>query len=46
MATALIIAVILAALIGFIYLYNSVIAMRQLTNNAWSDFDVYLERRS
>ncbi len=46
MATALIIAVILAALIGFIYLYNSVIAMRQLTKNAWSDVDVYLKRRA
>ncbi len=46
MAVALIVAVVFAVLVGFIILYNSVVAMRQMTRNAWSDVDVYLKRRA
>jgi len=44
--TTLIVAAALAALVGFIALYNSVIKMRQMTRNAWADVDVYLKRRA
>ena len=29
-----------------LYYYNSLVAMRQLTRNAWADTDVYLKRRA
>ncbi len=31
---------------GFIGLFNGLVRMRQLTQNAWADVDVYLKRRS
>jgi LemA protein len=40
----LIAAVVLVA--GMVWVYNSLVAMKRLTENAWSDVDVYLQRRS
>lgn len=31
---------------GFIFAYNSIVGLRQMTQNAWSDVDVYLKRRA
>lgn len=42
-----IVAVVLAAfLVVSVWLFNRIIAMRRLTENAWSDVDVYLKRRA
>jgi LemA protein len=38
--------VLLAALVGVILLYNSLIGRRQMVNNGWADIDVQLKRRS
>lgn len=36
----------LAIVAGLVVLYNRLVAMRRLTENAWSDVDVYLKRRA
>ncbi len=47
MSPITIIAIILVLLLVFIaWQYNKLVGMRQLGNNAWSDVDVYLKRRS
>ncbi len=38
--------VVAAIVLGMIVLYNRMVAMRRLTDNAWSDVDVYLKRRA
>lgn len=42
--------VLIAVALGILFLsvmqYNSLVRMRQLTRNAWSDVDVYLKRRA
>lgn len=42
----IIIGVAAAFLIGLVWIYNGLVAMKRLTENAWSDVDVYLQRRS
>ncbi|MEZ0326154.1 MAG: LemA family protein [Fimbriimonas sp.] len=36
----------IALVIGLAMIYNSLVAMRRLTENAWADVDVYLQRRA
>lgn len=43
---AIVIGIAVVLLVVFISLYNSLVSMRQLTRNAWSDVDVYLKRRA
>lgn len=33
-------------LVGFVAIYNSIVSLRQMVRNAWSDVDVYLKRRA
>lgn len=40
------VAVVGGVLVGFVVLYNGLIRIRQLTQNAWADVDVYLKRRA
>jgi LemA protein len=42
----IILGVAAAILLGFVLMYNSLIAMRRMTDNAWADMDVYLQRRA
>lgn len=42
----LLIAIAVALVVGAIVLYNGLIRMRQMTQNAWSDVDVFLKRRA
>jgi LemA protein len=35
-----------ALLVGFVLIYNSLVAIKKLTDNAWADVDVYLKRRA
>lgn len=41
-----VVAVVALLVIGFVVLFNGVVAMRQRTKNAWSDVEVYLKRRA
>jgi LemA protein len=41
-----VLAVAIALLIAVVMIYNRLIAMKRLTENAWSDVDVYLQRRA
>lgn len=43
--TWIILAVIVAVVVGFIAIYNGLVRLRVLADNAWSDIDVQLKRR-
>ena len=39
-------AVLAALIIGAVFIYNQLIAKRQMVENGWSDIDVQLKRRA
>lgn len=45
MATALVLAIPLLTLVWIIVLFNGLIGLRNLSDNAWSDVDVHLKKR-